>query len=65
MQPFIFFVEGAITVVFGFATIFFLPHTPSDIKFFTPDEKTACIARMRLDAHGASAASTVEEEKFD
>ncbi|KAF9734008.1 hypothetical protein PMIN01_08351 [Paraphaeosphaeria minitans] len=63
--PFIFFVEGAITVVFGIALLFFLPHTPSDIEFFSPDEKRACIARMRLDAHGATAASTVDEERFD
>ncbi|KAJ4353978.1 uncharacterized protein N0V89_005710 [Didymosphaeria variabile] len=63
--PFIFFVEGAITIIFGVAVLFFLPHTPSDIKFFTPEEKEACIARMRLDAHGAAAASTVEEERFD
>ncbi|KAK7190225.1 hypothetical protein PSPO01_03946 [Paraphaeosphaeria sporulosa] len=65
VQPFIFFVEGAITVVFGIAVLFFLPHTPSDIKFFSADEKRACIARMRLDAHGATAASTVGEERFD
>ncbi|OAG05531.1 MFS general substrate transporter [Paraphaeosphaeria sporulosa] len=63
--PFIFFVEGAITAVIGIAVLFFLPHTPSDIKFFNADEKRACIARMRLDAHGATAASTVDEERFD
>ncbi|KAF2446267.1 MFS general substrate transporter [Karstenula rhodostoma CBS 690.94] len=63
--PFIFFVEGALTVVFGIAVLFFLPHTPSEIKFFSPEEKGACIARMRLDAYGALAASTVDEEKFD
>lgn len=45
--------------------IFFLPHTPSDIKFFTAEEKRACIARMRLDAHGAAAAATVDEERFE
>ncbi|KAL1608361.1 hypothetical protein SLS60_003302 [Paraconiothyrium brasiliense] len=63
--PFIFFVEGAITIVFGIAVLFFLPHTPSDINFLTPEQKQVCIGRMRLDAHGAAAASTVEEEKFD
>lgn len=56
--------EGAITILFGIAIPFFLPHTPSDIKFFTLEEKEACIARMRLDAHGATAASTVNDEKF-
>ncbi|KAJ4302852.1 hypothetical protein N0V90_001743 [Kalmusia sp. IMI 367209] len=62
--PFIFFVEGAITIAFGVVTLFALPHTPSDIKFFTAEEKEACIARMRLDAHGANSASTVDDEKF-
>ncbi|KAF2738575.1 MFS general substrate transporter [Polyplosphaeria fusca] len=62
--PFIFFVEGAITVVFGILVLFMLPHTPSDIKFMTPEEKHACIARMRLDAHGSNASATVGDEKF-
>ncbi|KAF1957524.1 MFS general substrate transporter, partial [Byssothecium circinans] len=62
--PFIFFVEGAITIVFGIAVLFALPHTPSDIKFFTPEEHEACLARMRLDAHGSNTASTVKDEKF-
>lgn len=63
-QPFIFFVEGAITVVFGIAVFFVLPHTPSDIEFFTPEEKEACLARMQLDSHGATSESTVDDEKF-
>ena len=41
-----------------------LPHTPSDVKFFTPEEKTACLARMRKDAHGSNADTTVDQEKF-
>ncbi|KAF2653746.1 MFS general substrate transporter [Lophiostoma macrostomum CBS 122681] len=61
--PFIFFVEGAVTVVFGICTLFMLPHTPSSIKFLTEEEKYACITRMRLDAHGATE-SVVDEEKF-
>ena len=65
LQPFIFFVEGAITIVFGFAILFVLPHTPSDINFFTAEEKQACIARMQLDAHGSNTAATVNDEKFD
>ncbi|KAF2112012.1 major facilitator superfamily domain-containing protein [Lophiotrema nucula] len=63
--PFIFFVEGAITVAFGLVVLFMLPHTPSDIKFMTEEEKAACIARMRLDAHGSSADETVDQEKFN
>ncbi|KAF2676750.1 MFS general substrate transporter [Lentithecium fluviatile CBS 122367] len=62
--PFIFFIEGAITVVFGTAILFVLPHTPSEINFFNPEEKAACIARMRLDANGSNATETVDQEKF-
>lgn len=62
--PYIFFVEGAITIVFGICVLFFLPHTPSDITFFTPEEHSACLSRMRLDAHGSNNATTVDEEKF-
>lgn len=63
-KPFIFFVEGAITVVFGIFVLFMLPHTPSDIKFMTSEEKSACLARMRLDAHG-STTTEVNEERFN
>ena len=62
--PWIFFVEGAITIAYGFLTIFFMPHTPSQTKCLTEDEKAAAVARMRLDAHGASSASDVESERF-
>lgn len=62
--PWIFFVEGAITVLFGLFTILFLPHTPSQAKCLNEEEKGAAVARMKLDAHGASNASNVESEKF-
>lgn len=62
--PFIFFVEGGITVLFGILTIFFLPHTPSHSNFLTPEEKYVATHRMKLDAHGAAATSNVDEEKF-
>jgi len=63
--PWIFFVEGAITVCFGILTIFFLPHTPMQAKCLTEEEKVAAVARMKLDAHGASNKSTVESERFN
>ena len=63
--PWIFFVEGAITVCFGILTIFFLPHTPMQAKCLNEEEKAAAVARMRLDAHGASSQSDVDAEKFD
>ena len=62
--PWIFFVEGAITVLFGLMTITFLPHTPMTANFLTEEERAVAVSRMKLDAHGASNASNVEGEKF-
>jgi len=62
--PFIFFVEGAITVVFGAATMFFLPHDPASAKFLSAEERAGALARMRLDSHGADAADEVAQEEF-
>ncbi len=62
--PWIFIVEGAITILFGILTMFFLPHTPSQSKFLTEEERSGAIRRMTLDAHGASAASDVAREEF-
>jgi len=62
--PFIFFVEGAITVVFGILTMFFLPHDPASAKFLSADEKAGALARMRLDSHGAAVADEVGQEEF-
>ena len=62
--PWIFFVEGAITVLFGFIALFFLPNTPTQAKFLTEEERVAAVARMKLDAHGASTKSHVESEQF-
>jgi MFS family permease len=62
--PFIFIVEGCITVLFGILTIFFLPHTPSECKFLTEEERAGAALRMHLDAHGADAADDVKNETF-
>ena len=62
--PWIFFVEGAISVLCGILTIFFLPHTPMQAKCLTEEERIAAVARMKLDAHGASNKSNVESEHF-
>lgn len=45
--------------------MFFLPHTPSDAKFLTEEERSVALARMRLDAHGATTTSDVEGELFN
>lgn len=62
--PFIFFVEGAITVLFGILTTFFLPHTPAESKFLTEEEKAGAAIRMRLDSRGSSTADEVAHESF-
>ncbi|KAI9646177.1 hypothetical protein NHQ30_005617 [Ciborinia camelliae] len=62
--PFIFFVEGAITVIFGIITIFYLPHTPSHSKFLTEEERYVAIHRMKLDYRGASPVADIDNEKF-
>ncbi|KAH0373065.1 MFS general substrate transporter, partial [Aureobasidium melanogenum] len=62
--PFIFFVEGGITVLFGILTIFFLPHTPAESKFLTEEEKAGAALRMHLDSHGSDAADDVRNETF-
>ena len=56
--------EGAVTVLYGIVTMFFLPHTPAESRFLTEEERNAAIHRMTLDAHGASSASDVAREEF-
>lgn len=62
--PWIFFVEGAITIVVGMAAFFFLPHTPNQARFLSSAEQQHAAHALRLDLHGATAAEHVEEEHF-
>lgn len=62
--PWIFIVEGVITILYGIVTIFFLPATPDDSHFLSAIEKEAAVHRMNLDAHGSTKASRVEAETF-
>lgn len=62
--PWIFIVEGAVTVAYGLVTVWFLPATPSNATFLTEAEREAAVHRMGLDAHGASKESKVESERF-
>ncbi|KAL6713123.1 hypothetical protein ACLMJK_009244 [Lecanora helva] len=62
--PWIFFVEGTITVLFGLLVVFFLPHTPMQAKCLTEEERVTAVARMKLDAQGATTASSVDRESF-
>ncbi|KAK1713010.1 major facilitator superfamily domain-containing protein [Colletotrichum acutatum] len=62
--PWIFFVEGVITTVFGVTCFFFMPSTPADAKFLTTDERTQAMRRLREDSHGATAVEDVNDEHF-
>ena len=62
--PWIFFIEGAVTVCFGCSALFFMPHTPKESKFLTEEEREVALARMKLDAHGATTEADVGEEHF-
>ncbi|ETN43675.1 uncharacterized protein HMPREF1541_02834 [Cyphellophora europaea CBS 101466] len=63
--PWIFFIEGTITVCFGILSFIFMPNTPADAKFFTEEERSVAQARLMLDAHGSTTKSDVNDEKFD
>ncbi|KAF1846006.1 MFS general substrate transporter [Cucurbitaria berberidis CBS 394.84] len=62
--PWIFFIEGAVTVVFGIVCFFFMPDTPAAAHFLNDEEKEWALRRMRLDAHGSSAVVAVDDERF-
>ena len=62
--PWIFIVEGIITVVFGIIAIFFLPHTPSRSRFLSEPERIAAVMRMKYDAHGSNESTEVDAEAF-
>lgn len=59
----IFFVEGALTIVFGLVAAFFLPNTPASARFLSPQDQEAAARRMQIDTAGGSA-SKVEHEHF-
>ena len=62
--PWIFIVEGAVTVVFGLVVIFILPDTPAKTRFLSEEERNAVVQALRADAQGSNAASNVDYEKF-
>ncbi|KAI1824845.1 MFS transporter-like protein [Xylaria intraflava] len=63
--PWIFFIEGAVTALFGMLCFFFMPHTPADAKFISEEDRSLAMLRMRMDSHGATTEEDVNEEKFD
>lgn len=62
--PWIFLVEGAITIVIAIVAFFSLPHTPGSARFLNEEERFLAAHRLHLDLHGASTAEFVEEELF-
>ncbi|GAA5891780.1 hypothetical protein JCM6882_006205 [Rhodosporidiobolus microsporus] len=50
----IFFLEGAVTVVFGFALYFLLPARPSTSIFLTAEQKAHIERRLKLDSPAGS-----------
>ncbi|KAK4543228.1 hypothetical protein LTR36_005778 [Oleoguttula mirabilis] len=60
----IFFIEGAITIIVAMVAFFFLPHTPAQARFLTPEEQWQAAHALKLDLHGATSAEHVEEEHF-
>ncbi|KAH8653389.1 MFS transporter-like protein [Xylariales sp. PMI_506] len=63
--PWIFFIEGILTTLFGMLCFFMMPHTPADAKFLTEKERAQALARLKLDSQGATETGNVNEEKFD
>ncbi|KXT15565.1 hypothetical protein AC579_9957 [Pseudocercospora musae] len=63
--PWIFFVEGSITVVVAMVAFFFLPSTPGTAKFLSKEEQWQAAQRLQVDLHGATALERPEEEHFN
>ncbi|KAK5087637.1 hypothetical protein LTR70_002954 [Exophiala xenobiotica] len=63
--PWIFFIEGAVTVIYGIICLFFMPHNPGHAKFLSDEEKKITMAHLKRDFHGATAEEDVDRETFD
>ncbi|PNH44694.1 hypothetical protein VD0004_g3008 [Verticillium dahliae] len=63
--PWIFFVEGALTVILGIVSYCFLPNTPRDTRFLTDRERTLALRRMHSqDRHYYSNVSVANDADF-
>ncbi|KAH9018670.1 MFS general substrate transporter [Lactarius pseudohatsudake] len=60
----IFIVEGAFTVAFGLATLFFVPASPQSIKFLTEEEREAYCRELVLDWSGDADTDGTYQEVF-
>ena len=63
-QPWIFFVEGSVTIVVAMVAFFFLPNTPGSASFLTQEEQWIAAHRLRVDMQGGTSKENVEDEKF-
>jgi len=63
--PWIFFVEGAVTIVVATVAFFFLPNTPGAAGFLSEEEQRIAASRLHRDLHGATQSQRVEEERFN
>ena len=62
--PWIFFVEGAVTILFGMLAFTLLPNTPAACKFLSDREKFVASKRMQLDSQGGTIQQDVSDERF-
>ena len=62
--PWIFFVEGSMTIVVAIAAFFFLPDTPGKAKFLSEEEQWYIVHVLRADLLGAAQTDKIDDEKF-
>jgi hypothetical protein len=62
--PWIFFIEGVVTVCFGLFALRYLPHTPAQSMFLTEQERQVAVCRMKQDSQGAMVADDARDERF-
>lgn len=62
--PWIFFVEGAITIVVAGTAFFFLPDTPGKARFLDKTEQDYAVRALHRDLNGVSGPEHVEDEHF-
>jgi len=62
--PWIFFVEGSLTIVVAIAAFFFLPDTPGKAKFLSEEEQWYIVHVLRADLQGAAQTDKIDDEKF-
>jgi MFS family permease len=62
--PWIFFVEGSLTIIVAIAAFFFLPDTPGKAKFLSEEEQWYIVHVLRADLQGAAQTDKIDDEKF-